>query len=640
VWDLDCCVEKGELSDEAREIVQKLNSYTELSISGTGVHVWTLACVPRNRNLNSVEVYTTKRFMMVTGRHLPDSPRTIEPRQAEVDEIYLQIFDKHGNPARDPDKPMTEGERHNTLCSEAGRMVSAGVRGKTLQKALEALNEERCDPPLPEDELEGIFQWADGLPKAIFDEKKQEALTAVLAKYLCERGNLRRGEGGYLFRYVNGAYRNDGEEWVAEQVKAALGAKCRSYHIREVTKMLQAGPVEIRPEGCIHRGLINCANGFVDWQTGELRAHDPQVPSVNQLPVNWNPGAEAPATAAFLREVFKDDEDTVQLALEVTGYTLLGDNRFRKAILCYGGGANGKSTWLNALEALAGERNIATVPLQSFGDDRFAASDLYGKSANVCGDLDTRGIARTDIFKQLTGGDLVRGDRKFQPAWSFRWRGVMLFSANTFPVSGDPSAAWWDRWIVLPFERRFVGKRADPFKIERLTNADELEGHLLLAVEALRGLMARGRFTNSLPARRALREYRCIADSVTAFLLEECLLAKNDEEAAWFSISRTKLYNAYRRMCESERRPPVSARTFYQRVRQVAARELGGRVAQRKVHGERRFRGLTLKTDKRVQSLRFVQKHKKLGKAGPKGASTGRRGPLGGGFSGEVAPRK
>jgi putative DNA primase/helicase len=181
----------------------------------------------------------------------------------------------------------------------------------------------------------------------------------------------------------------------------------------------------------------------------------------------------------------------------------------------------------------------------------------------------------------------------------------MLFSANTFPVSGDSSAAWWDRWIVLPFERRFVGIRADPFKIERLTQTAELEGHLVLAIEAVREVMRRKRFTSSLRARKALRKYRRMADSVTAFLLERCVLAKNEGEAASLSIPKTGLYRAYRHMCEDEHRPPVSARNFYQRVVQVAARELGGCVAERKVKGQRRFRGLTLRTPMHFQGIRY-----------------------------------
>ena len=38
--DIDDCVENGKLSAMAAEIVDSLGSYAELSISGTGVHIW------------------------------------------------------------------------------------------------------------------------------------------------------------------------------------------------------------------------------------------------------------------------------------------------------------------------------------------------------------------------------------------------------------------------------------------------------------------------------------------------------------------------------------------------------------------------------------------------------------------------
>lgn len=38
--DIDDCVEGGKLNAMATEIVSSLGSYAELSISGTGVHIW------------------------------------------------------------------------------------------------------------------------------------------------------------------------------------------------------------------------------------------------------------------------------------------------------------------------------------------------------------------------------------------------------------------------------------------------------------------------------------------------------------------------------------------------------------------------------------------------------------------------
>jgi putative DNA primase/helicase len=65
--DVDNCVdEDGEIALWALEIVRYFDSYTELSATGTGLHVIVRGEVP-NRRKGEVEVYSSKRFFTVTG---------------------------------------------------------------------------------------------------------------------------------------------------------------------------------------------------------------------------------------------------------------------------------------------------------------------------------------------------------------------------------------------------------------------------------------------------------------------------------------------------------------------------------------------------------------------------------------------
>jgi putative DNA primase/helicase len=65
--DLDDCVdENDEIAFSALEIVRYFDSYTELSATGTGLHVIVRGDVP-NRRKDDVEVYSSKRFFTVTG---------------------------------------------------------------------------------------------------------------------------------------------------------------------------------------------------------------------------------------------------------------------------------------------------------------------------------------------------------------------------------------------------------------------------------------------------------------------------------------------------------------------------------------------------------------------------------------------
>ena len=58
--DLDHCLdsETGEVEDWAREIIHELDSYTEVSPSGTGVHILLSAMLPDGRNRKGpIEIY-------------------------------------------------------------------------------------------------------------------------------------------------------------------------------------------------------------------------------------------------------------------------------------------------------------------------------------------------------------------------------------------------------------------------------------------------------------------------------------------------------------------------------------------------------------------------------------------------------
>ena len=85
--DLDDCrnPESGEIDHWAKQIIEEMDSYTEVSPSLTGVKILVEACLPgRGRKKAKIETYNDKRFFALTGRHIEGAPRTIEHRGEEV----------------------------------------------------------------------------------------------------------------------------------------------------------------------------------------------------------------------------------------------------------------------------------------------------------------------------------------------------------------------------------------------------------------------------------------------------------------------------------------------------------------------------------------------------------------------------
>ncbi len=98
VIDLDKCFdEDGTISDFALDIVSRINSYTEISPSGHGLHIWAHGTIPANVSPakpkpDGIEMYYRGHYLTWTGNHLEGTPITIEDRSAIAQVIYQEAI--------------------------------------------------------------------------------------------------------------------------------------------------------------------------------------------------------------------------------------------------------------------------------------------------------------------------------------------------------------------------------------------------------------------------------------------------------------------------------------------------------------------------------------------------------------------
>ena len=101
VLDLDGCrdPETGEIETWAETIIHTVDSYTEVSQSGRGIHLFVRAKLPvGGRRKGKLEAYSSARFIAVTGQRLEGTPEGIEQRQEAIEALHAAHFSSVESP--------------------------------------------------------------------------------------------------------------------------------------------------------------------------------------------------------------------------------------------------------------------------------------------------------------------------------------------------------------------------------------------------------------------------------------------------------------------------------------------------------------------------------------------------------------
>jgi primase-polymerase (primpol)-like protein len=86
---------------DAQRIVELLDSYTEVSPGGDGLHVFVKGTLPEGRRRRDwVELYSRRRFLSVTGQHVDSTPERVAARSPKLftvwDEYVQHEMVRHG----------------------------------------------------------------------------------------------------------------------------------------------------------------------------------------------------------------------------------------------------------------------------------------------------------------------------------------------------------------------------------------------------------------------------------------------------------------------------------------------------------------------------------------------------------------
>ena len=316
-------------------------------------------------------------------------------------------------------------------------------------------------------------------------------------------------------------------------------------------------------------------------------------------PEGWVYELPCPTWHAFLKSIWPDEPESVDLLQEIFGYLLSSRTDLQKAFMIVGKRRSGKGTISRILTALLGEQNVASPTLRGLVDDAVKAS-LIGKTLATVNDAGNAGRAAADlaeVIKTISGEDRVVINRKYMDAWEGKLSTRFLLLSNAVPKFNDESGAIASRFAILHTAISYEGQE-DIHLLAKLLN--ELAGILTWALEGLDRLNANGgHFTEPASAKTTKAALRSMSNPKLLFGAEYIIRAEAGEVAA------SEIFDSWRKWCAMHNERPGSAASFGSWL----AEEYGVQTYRPRVNGKqvRMYFGVTLSDDAPRPSIDISQ---------------------------------
>src|SRR5215210_2689684 len=606
--DLDKCrnSETGEIDQWARKIVDALDSFAEISPSGTGLHIFVKATLPGpNNRKGPLEMYESGRYFTLTGEHLGGTPTGIHERQNVLERLYRHVF-KDEKPADEANgyRPQTasldvgdedllelamrakNGEKFSrlwrgdtsdyagddsradlALCSllafwtdgdtermdhlfrQSGLMREKWNRHDYRERTFNKVLEGRTEFYQPGETVSGNGsgpEKATGKPSPpTHDELRDRWI----------EGNPHHAHGlGEWRRYEDGIWPEVSETSVKAEVSSIIeaakpeGIKPTASILASVTELTRIKVFVPDERWDADSDILVCNNGALRISTGELVKHQPKHYATSAVPYKYDPNARRVIWDYFLKSTAPTAVDFLQ---EFAGYALTTDMTHELAVWLFGPPGSGKSTFIAGLAAMLGHRS-GILGLADLERSRFTLADLPGKTLVVASEQPSSYLASTNTLNAIISGEPIQVERKYHDPFTVIPKAKVCWAMNELPRVADANSGLFRRVKVVAFPALAEDER-DP-KIKR---AIETEGAGILnwALEGLQRLKERGHFEVPAGVEDATKQFRENNDVPALFVEDRCI------RGADLKVQASQLYDEYKDWCiDNGHRPQSSTR--------------------------------------------------------------------------------
>ena len=387
--------------------------------------------------------------------------------------------------------------------------------------------------------------------------------------------------GGQVREYARGLARHlpDGDSGATPWRRQMLS----DAGIRHVISMASSDPriVAEATDFDIDPHLIGSGDTVTDLRTGTQRPARPDDMISRRAGVT--PGDDGKHLwQDFLTSIL--DADTIRFLQRLYGLSLHGRVLEHVLIFLFGTGANGKTTFMDALRHAAGQHAVSlpaeTLMIRKHEAHSSELAPLSGARLAVFNELPAGMRFDEARVKMLTGGDQVNARWLYGQPFSFTPSHTLWIVGNDKPATSSGGEAFWRRVRLVGFHRTIPADERDPNLPEKLRAA--APAILQWGIDGWADYQRHG-LADPASVVADTAEYRAENDTVGRFLDECCQVSGNPALKANTRQVRT----AYEAWCRAEGMQAVSATAFGLALRRVG-------VDQERSHGKRFYLGLTL----------------------------------------------
>ena len=329
--------------------------------------------------------------------------------------------------------------------------------------------------------------------------------------------------------------------------------------------------------------LLNCQNGTLDLRSGTLKPHDRQDLITKLVPVDYNPQAPCPLWMGFLKRVTNGNDQLCGYLQRMAGYALTGLTREQLFFILFGGGGNGKSTFLETLADMLGDYALTTptetlLVRRSDGVPNDVAR-LKGARLVIATEAEEGRRLDSERIKKMTGSDTISA-RFMRAEWfDFRPEFKLVLACNHKPEVTDTTDSIWRRIRLIPFGVKIPEEERDKDFLNKLRR--EWPGILAWAVQGYTDWQREG-FGACQVVTAATAAYRTEMDLISGFL-DECCNQGSEEK-----VLVSELYSTYEQWCRDGRETAATKKKFGK-----ALREKGFQTRRSGANGNAEWHGLS-----------------------------------------------